>query len=42
MLEIEPGLKKVKGYVHLAEFRSSMEIAAENKQNKYDKKVSAL
>jgi len=41
MLEIEPGPKKVMGYVHLAELRNSMAIAGENKQNRYDKKASA-
>ena len=41
MLEIEPGLKKVKGYAHLVELRNSMATAISNKQNKYDKKASA-
>ena len=41
MLEIEPGLKKVKGYAHLVELRNSMATAISNKQNKYDTKASA-
>ncbi len=41
MLEIEPGLKKVKGYVHLAELRNSVATATTNKQSKYAKTASA-
>jgi transposase-like protein len=41
MLEIEPGLRKVKGHENLTELRTVMAAMVVDKQNKYHKKASA-